>query len=86
MKAGAELVTSAQNFNDQWDARKTQSFAQLAKTMYAQSGRAIAAQDTPKLPLSQEPWLPRPRDLGHNGDEDWRTMPPDIGPPLAVFS
>lgn len=76
MKAGAELVTQAQSFNDQWDARKTQSFAQLAKTMYAQSGRAQASADTPMLPLSNSSLLPEPRQFGQP-DEKWEDVEVD---------
>ena len=78
MREGAQLVIEATGDNDQWDAKKTQSFAQLAKTMYAQSGRALAAQETPMLPLNQEggSWLPEPRDFG--GEEgEWEDVEVD---------
>ena len=76
MKAGAEIVAESRGSNDEWDARKTQSFAQLAKTMYAQSGRALASQDTPMLPLSNSSLLPEPRQFGQT-DDNWEDIEVD---------
>lgn len=51
-QAGAEIALRAQNFNDQWDAKKTAAFAALAKTMWNMS--RPPSQQEPLRPLLEE--------------------------------